>query len=188
MRDGEDAGRDFAARLTLSNGSSPRRSVGSEATTGMKSCGQENDTTMSDGTIRAGNSRAGRHLGWPPAEAARWRLRLHRPGVDLVQNPAPGWPRAACAWPLGTVCWSARDPPCRLPVQTPATGRGGSPVARSGALGIGGNRGGARRSRPGDASAHSLVRKRHGVSGAPRPKWCFTQTREVRAEIGRAHV
>eukprot|EP00966_Prymnesium_polylepis_P080814 1872348-Prymnesium_polylepis.2 len=59
--------------------------------------------------------------------------------------------------PLGTVCRSARDPPCLLPVQTPATGRGGSPATRSRALGIGGNRGGGRRSRPGDASAHETA-------------------------------
>ena len=57
--------------------------------------------------------------------------------------------------PLGTVCLSARDPPCRLPVQTPATGRGGSPATRSGALGIGGNRGGGCRSRPGVAAAQT---------------------------------
>ena len=44
-----------------------------------------------------------------------------------------------------------------LPVQTPATGRGGSPAARSGALGIGGNRGGARRSRQGEAFAHETA-------------------------------
>eukprot|EP00966_Prymnesium_polylepis_P325298 7381274-Prymnesium_polylepis.4 len=33
----------------------------------------------------------------------------------------------------------------------------GSPATGSGALGIGGNRGGARRSRPGDASAHETA-------------------------------
>ena len=41
--------------------------------------------------------------------------------------------------------------------ETPATGRGGFPATRSGALGIGGNRGGARPSRPGEASAHETA-------------------------------
>ena len=47
--------------------------------------------------------------------------------------------------------------PCLPPVQTPATGRGGSPATRSGALGIDGNRGGARPSRQGEASAHETA-------------------------------
>ena len=91
-----------------------------------------------------------------------------RPDPPYASGPAPGppvrlWPGPGCGsgpplapapserqrrgipTPLGTVCRSARDPPCRPPVQTPATGRGGSPATRSGALGIGGNRGGARR-------------------------------------------
>ena len=41
------------------------------------------------------------------------------------------------------------------PVQPPGTGRGGSPATRSGAFGIGGNRGGARPSRLGDAAAQT---------------------------------
>ena len=98
------------------------------------------------------------------------------PWLWLAPGPHPSErQRRGIPTPLGTVCRSARDPPYRLPVQTPATGRGGSPATRSGALGIGGNRGGARRSRLGDASAHttshstSLVIITHQPGVAPPP-------------------
>ena len=74
--------------------------------------------------------------------AARARYDQHAPypgsgsGPPLAPTPSERQ-RRGIPTPLGTVCRSAREPPCLLPVQTAATGRGGSPAARSGAQGWG---------------------------------------------------